>query len=74
MKIYCKSAYANQPHQLFFSGPGWYEQDQDKIDFLLKDAPENFSFAGPEPEVKAPDAPAHDKQVKTPAKKKAAGG
>lgn len=78
MKLYCKGEYHNSPAGLHFSREGVIEIDDAKGEFLLRDAPENFSreLPAPEPaagmsaEMKAPDAPAKDKMVKEPGKKK----
>ena len=71
MKLYCKSAYHNGPAGLHFSAPGVIEIDDPKAEFLLRDAPENFSRELPaEDELKALDEPPRDKAVKAPQKKK----
>lgn len=72
MKIYCKGPYSNPPAGLFFAQAGMVEIDDAKAEFLLRDAPENFSRDIPtSPEsVKAPEAPARDKAVKAPVARK----
>lgn len=74
MKLFCKGEYHNGPNELHFDGKGVIDVDDHKALFLLKDAPENFeklpAVVDPPPAVKAPDAPAVDKAVKAPAKKK----
>lgn len=76
MKIYCKGAYSNPPAGLFFAQAGVVEIDDPKAEFLLRDAPENFSRELPVPfapvgdGVKAPDTPSRDKAVKAPTAKK----
>ncbi len=54
MKLYCKGQYHNGPYGLHFSGPGVVEIDDPKAEFLLRDAPENFTKTLPAP-VKAPE-------------------
>lgn len=72
MKIYCKGAYSNPPAGLFFAQPGVVEVDDAKAEFLLRDAPDNFSRELPTPSesVKAPETPARDKAVKAPGARK----
>src|SRR3990172_9481943 len=73
MKLYCKSAYHNGPAGLHFSAPGVIEIDDPKAEFLLRDAPENFSrelpaedskTELPAEESKALDEPPEDRAVK----------
>ena len=72
MRLYCKSAYHNGPAGLHFSAPGVIEIDDPKAEFLLRDAPENFSRELPtaEQESKALDDPPEDRAVKAPRVKK----
>jgi len=79
MRLYCKSAYHNGPAGLHFSAPGVIEIDDWKAEFLLRDAPENFSrelpaedskTELPAEESKALDEPPYDKAVKVPKVKK----
>jgi hypothetical protein len=72
MRLYVKGSYSNPPAGMYFAAAGWVEVDEKVAQFLLRDAPENFSTEGPVPEAKAPDEPAKDKQVKSPPRKKAA--
>jgi len=63
VKIYCRGEYHNVPANLHFSGPGIVEVDDWQADYLLRDAPENFSrdlneFAA---EAKAPAEAEADK-------------
>ena len=67
MKLYCHSDYNNGAAGLHF-GRGWIEVTPETANFLLRDAPENFSTVAVE--GKAPDAPPFDKAVKKPAVKK----
>jgi hypothetical protein len=79
MKLQCKGKYHNQPHGMHFDGPGVIDIDDDKAQFLLRDAPENFGVvvervAVPAPEpvevvTEAFDAPPQDKMVRTSRKK-----
>lgn len=70
MKIYLLfGTYHNQPYGLHFEAPGEYELDAPKIEFLLRDAPNQFSRTSPV-EVAALKAPAHDKMVRAPRAKK----
>lgn len=68
MQLYVKGRYHNGPAGLHFDGPGVVEIDEPKAQFLLRDAPENFSTEIP---VKAEDAPPVDKAVKAAPRKKA---
>ena len=43
MRLYCKAVYHNGPQSLHFSAAGIIEVDDPKAEFLLRDAPENFS-------------------------------
>lgn len=86
MKIYCRGEYHNPPAGLHFANPGVVEIDDAKAEFLLRDAPENFTRELPAPAAppeasdqlveptadatKAVDAPPHDKQIKSPSRKK----
>ena len=70
MKLYCKSAYHNGPAGLHFNAPGIIEIDDWKAEFLLRDAPENFSRELPSEESKALDEPPLDRAIKAPRKKK----
>jgi hypothetical protein len=72
MKIYCKGYYSNPPAGLFFTQAGVVEVDEAKAEFLLRDAPDNFSrdLPAPKENVKAPETPARDKAVKAPTNKK----
>lgn len=80
MKLYCKGEYHNSPAGLHFEKAGVIEIDDAKAEYLLRDAPGNFSRELPQekPVVpvttdkqdKAMDAPPSDKQVKKPAKEK----
>jgi hypothetical protein len=82
MKIYCKGAYTNAPAGLYFSQAGVIEIDNEKAEFLLRDAPENFSRELPTPppsdstrfaagaQATGFDAPPMDKQMKAPVRKK----
>ena len=70
MRLYCKSAYHNGPAGLHFSAPGVIEIDDWKAEFLLRDAPENFSRELPAEESKALDEPSQDRAIKVPRIKK----
>jgi len=82
MKLYCRGEYHNGPAGLHFDRVGVIELDDAKAEYVLRDAPENFSRELPpstrfadqgrsaQDEVKAPDEPPVDKQIKAPAKKK----
>lgn len=72
MKVFCKGRYANPPANLFFERAGIYDLDESKVQFLLRDAPDNFSLVLPdlEPTSKAPDAPTLDKMLHEPPRKK----
>jgi hypothetical protein len=76
MKLFCKGKYHNQPVGLHFDGPGVIDIDEAKAQFLLRDAPENFEVAVAaipvpvEVVAEAFDAPAADKMVKAPSRKK----
>lgn len=74
MKIYCRGAYSNPPAGLYFAGPGVIEIDESKAEFLLRDAPENFTKDLSDGEKlvadKALDAPNGDRAVRAPARKK----
>ena len=73
MKIYCRGEYHNGPLGFHFDKPGVIEVDQWKADFLLRDAPENFTTelpAADERTEKSMDVPPLDKQVKAAPKKK----
>ncbi len=43
-KIISKGEYHNQPMGLHFDGAGEFELDADRVAYLLKDAPDNFSL------------------------------
>jgi hypothetical protein len=72
MRLFCRSAYHNGPAGLHFAAPGVIEVDDWKAEFLLRDAPENFSRELPtaERETKALDEPPEDRAVKMPKVKK----
>ena len=70
MRLYCKAEYHNGPAGLHFSTLGVVEVDDWKAEFLLRDAPENFSRDLPAEESKGFDEPPLDKAVKTPKVKK----
>ena len=70
MKLYCKAEYHNGPHGLHFTAPGVIEIDDWKAEFLLRDAPENFSRELPAEESKALDEPSQDRAIKVPRIKK----
>ncbi len=69
MQLYVKGRYHNGPAGLHFDGPGVIEIDDPKGQFLLRDAPENFTTEIPV--KKAFDEPVADKMLKSPARKKA---
>jgi len=70
MKLYVKAEYHCSPMGLHFAAPGVVEVDDWKAEFLLRDAPENFSRELPAEESKALDEPPQDKAVKAPLRKK----
>lgn len=73
MKLYCKGEYHNTPMNFHFAEPGVFEVDDKAGEYLLKDAPENFSLDLPgaaEMAVKSFDAPPADKALKAPRVKK----
>ena len=80
MKLFCKGEYHNSPLGLHFNVVGVIDIDDPKAEYLLKDAPENFSRELPKAEAhahekpieqsKAVNAPALDKQLKEPTRKK----
>lgn len=70
MKLFVRGEYHNNPAGLHFDKAGVVELDKEKVEFLLRDAPENFTTELPETEVKSLDEPKRDKMVKEPTKKK----
>lgn len=81
MKLYCKGPYSNQPAGLNFDREGVIDIDEAKALFLLRDAPEHFeryveslsesaALETSDADIKAPDAPHVDKQIKAAPKKK----
>jgi hypothetical protein len=77
MKLYCKAEYHNNPAGMHFDGPGVIEIDAPKAEFLLRDAPENFTTELPEaPAARATsfDQPVRDTAMKAPRRNKAATG
>jgi hypothetical protein len=83
MKLWCKGHYRNPPAGLVFEA-GVIEVDDAQAEFLLRDAPENFSRElPPDPQADAASArlaappqgrglevPPIDRAVKAPARKK----
>lgn len=49
MKLFCKGVYHNAPADLHFVGPLVIEIDNWKGEYLLRDAPENFTRELPAP-------------------------
>lgn len=74
MKLYCRGEYHNGPMDLHFSGPGMIEVDDWKGEYLLRDAPDNFTTELPAQmtltEVKSFAEPPRDKAVRSPRVKK----
>lgn len=77
MKLYCKGCYHNGPAGLHFEKAGVIEVDDWKGEYLLRDAPENFSRELPAAKLSAPsvqtialDEPLADKMVRAPSRKK----
>jgi hypothetical protein len=66
MRLYCKAAYHNSPAGLHFDAPGIIEVDDWKAEFLLRDAPDNFSRELPPEESKSMDGPPQHRMVKFP--------
>ena len=63
MKLFCRGAYHNAPAGLHFSAPGIIEVDNSVAEFLLRDAPENFTREIPVA-TKSVDKPAKDKMFR----------
>ena len=62
MRLLCIGRYVNEPGGLAFDVGVTFEPDESLAAFLLADAPGCFA---PAPAVKAVDAPARDKAIKT---------
>ena len=62
IRLLCIGRYVNEPRGLAFDVGVTFEPDETLAAFLLADAPGCFA---PAPAVKAVDAPARDKAIKT---------
>lgn len=70
IKLRCLSNYANTGHKLGYAAGQEFETTPVLARFLMADSPGSFEMVKDEPEVKAVEAPATNKMMTAPGKKK----